>query len=186
MAFWTNLINAIFLPGRPILGSTGVALRDNMIAIAEGAPDAPRISPVALAMPGVTTPVKVSGATYGAFTGLDLIAQLAVYSIGYNTGGSGSASNLQVAFQTGGSAWGSDQTLCSGLITAGCDMFAMFDLVAKTNGGVFRASGTGAQEVNNVNNVTIPDNVTGIRFKYSAAITQRGIGLVALSLGGRT
>ena len=48
MAFWTNLINAIFLPGRPILGSTGVALRDNMIAIAEGAAGAPRIEDAAL------------------------------------------------------------------------------------------------------------------------------------------
>lgn len=40
---WTNLINAIFLPGRPVLGSIGVALRDNPIALAEGAPGAPRI-----------------------------------------------------------------------------------------------------------------------------------------------
>ncbi len=42
MAF-TTLINALFLPGRPILGSTGQALRDNIAATAEGATGAPRV-----------------------------------------------------------------------------------------------------------------------------------------------
>lgn len=49
MAFWTNLINALFLPGRPILGSTGIALRDNIIAITEGADGAPRLRGKAVA-----------------------------------------------------------------------------------------------------------------------------------------
>lgn len=35
MASWTALLNALFLPGKPILGSTGVALRDNLQAYAE-------------------------------------------------------------------------------------------------------------------------------------------------------
>ena len=38
---WTSLVNALFLPGKKILGSTGMALRDNAIAIAEGASGAP-------------------------------------------------------------------------------------------------------------------------------------------------
>lgn len=42
MAF-TALINALFLPGKPILGSTGLALRDNIAATAEGATGAPRV-----------------------------------------------------------------------------------------------------------------------------------------------
>jgi len=40
---WTTLINSIFLPGKKILGSTGMALRDNPVAIAEGATGAPRV-----------------------------------------------------------------------------------------------------------------------------------------------
>lgn len=35
MASWTTLINALFIPGKPILGSTGVSLRDNLQAYAE-------------------------------------------------------------------------------------------------------------------------------------------------------
>ncbi len=37
MAF-TTLINALFLPGKPILGSTGLALRDNLDAFMAGDP----------------------------------------------------------------------------------------------------------------------------------------------------
>lgn len=33
---WTTLINALFLPGKKILGSTGMALRDNIIAVLMG------------------------------------------------------------------------------------------------------------------------------------------------------
>jgi len=43
MASWTTLLNAIFLVGKPITSASGLALRDNPISIAEGAPGAPRI-----------------------------------------------------------------------------------------------------------------------------------------------
>lgn len=33
---WTTLLNALFLPGKPIIGATGAALRDNIIAAFEG------------------------------------------------------------------------------------------------------------------------------------------------------
>lgn len=36
MASWTELLNSIFLVGKPITSSTGLALRDNAIAISEG------------------------------------------------------------------------------------------------------------------------------------------------------
>jgi hypothetical protein len=38
---WTTLLNAVFLPGKPILGSTGAALRDNIPAAAHGEAGAP-------------------------------------------------------------------------------------------------------------------------------------------------
>ena len=41
MASWTTLLNAIFLVGKPITSASGLALRDNPISIAEGAPGAP-------------------------------------------------------------------------------------------------------------------------------------------------
>jgi hypothetical protein len=41
MALFTTLLNAVFLPGRPILGSTGIAFRDNIVAGLECDPTAP-------------------------------------------------------------------------------------------------------------------------------------------------
>jgi len=41
MAVWTTLVNSLFLPGKKILGSTGMALRDNLIAVFEGDTTAP-------------------------------------------------------------------------------------------------------------------------------------------------
>lgn len=38
MTAFTTLLNALFIPGKPILGSTGSALRDNALAIAEADP----------------------------------------------------------------------------------------------------------------------------------------------------
>lgn len=43
MATWTNITDAALEPGRPIRSVDGLALRDNAIAIAEGAVGAPRI-----------------------------------------------------------------------------------------------------------------------------------------------
>jgi hypothetical protein len=40
---WTTLLNALFLPGKPILGSTGAALRDNILAVPKGEAGAERI-----------------------------------------------------------------------------------------------------------------------------------------------
>ena len=51
MSAWTNLINALFLPQKPILGSIGLALRDNVVALAAGSAGAPRIQTAALQPP---------------------------------------------------------------------------------------------------------------------------------------
>ena len=46
MTAWTTLLNALFIPGKPILGSTGAALRDNLAATMEGAAGAPHVQGV--------------------------------------------------------------------------------------------------------------------------------------------
>ena len=51
MTAFTTLLNALFIPGKPILGSTGSALRDNAIAMFEGDPSAPKLKLAALENP---------------------------------------------------------------------------------------------------------------------------------------
>ena len=46
MATWTNIPDSSIEPGKPIRSIDGIALRDNPIAIAEGASGAPRINPI--------------------------------------------------------------------------------------------------------------------------------------------
>lgn len=45
---WTTLLNAIFAVDKPITSSTGLALRDNPVAIANGDAGAPRIQDAAM------------------------------------------------------------------------------------------------------------------------------------------
>ena len=62
MADWTNIANTALQPGAPVRSIDGVALRDNPIAIAEGAAGAPRIA-------GQTGPaVQTNGIFDGAVT----------------------------------------------------------------------------------------------------------------------
>ena len=48
MADWTTIPDSSIEPGKPIRSIDGLALRDNPIAIAEGAPGAPRLADAAL------------------------------------------------------------------------------------------------------------------------------------------
>jgi len=55
MSDWTTIANSTIAEGEPIRASTHLALRDNPIAIAEGRPNAPRVSPWAMAGVAVST-----------------------------------------------------------------------------------------------------------------------------------
>ena len=48
MATWTTITDATLEPGKPIRSVDGLALRDNVTALAEGAAGAPRIAAAAL------------------------------------------------------------------------------------------------------------------------------------------
>ncbi|NBW12552.1 MAG: hypothetical protein EBR82_31455, partial [Caulobacteraceae bacterium] len=48
MTSYTTIPDATFLASKPILGSTGIAMRDNPLAMFEGATGAPRLQPLAL------------------------------------------------------------------------------------------------------------------------------------------
>ena len=48
MASWTTIPDSALQPGAPVRSLDGIALRDNAIAIAEGASGAPRIANIAL------------------------------------------------------------------------------------------------------------------------------------------
>ena len=62
MTTYTAHADALFDPDKPILGSTQLEQRDNLIAVAEGGTDAPRIRGLALAGPADVPTITVSAA----------------------------------------------------------------------------------------------------------------------------
>ncbi len=104
---WTTLLNALFLVGKPITSAIGLALRDNMVAIAEGATGAPRIQPRALATyagradltPGSGSPTPV------AFIGLDPQAVLLIDCYVASTNEGASLSLQMSGSGDGGDTW---------------------------------------------------------------------------------
>ena len=66
MATWTTLPDASLEPGKPIRSIDGLALRDNPIAISEGAAGAPQIQTAALVSNERMTTANVLNATAAA------------------------------------------------------------------------------------------------------------------------
>lgn len=69
MASWTTLPDASLEPGKPIRSIDGLALRDNPIAISEGAVGAPKIQTAALITGEQMTTANVLNATAAADAG---------------------------------------------------------------------------------------------------------------------
>lgn len=109
MADWTNIPNGNIETGKPIRAIDGRALRDNPIAIAEGAAGAPRI--VALAMAGGRSLPTIGAAdlSYAAITGLAAAREIGGFMQTMYSGGS---SSFAISLSSNnGSSWGGDQTL---------------------------------------------------------------------------
>jgi hypothetical protein len=70
MATWTNVSNTVLEPGDPIRSVDIIAIKENVIALSEGASGAPKIQSAAIGFPYVTT---LNGET-GAITNTNLNA----------------------------------------------------------------------------------------------------------------
>lgn len=157
MALWTNLINALFLPGRPILGSTGIALRDNIQAVAEGAPDAPRLRPKALAdntliFGPVSSAIALAATDLGGIKRIHFRADKPNTNVGF----------LQVSFSAdNGSTWGGWQQASA---SSSAVALGWIDLQLRTS-SVF-SSTTSAPFV--PSSPAIPVGANAIRFRESA------------------
>ena len=108
MADWTNIANTALQPGAPVRSIDGVALRDNPIAIAEGAAGAPRIETNAIQNSAVTSAKLATGTnerdwvlarTAGASTGAVGTYAFLVKTTGgaLGAGGTIAGSNLRYA-----------------------------------------------------------------------------------------
>ena len=113
MATWTTLPDASLEPGKPIRSIDGLALRDNPVAITEGAVGAPKIQTAALITGEQMTTANVLNATAGASVGAvgtyDFLRYVIPASATVNPGDTIAGSSLNYAgeFGTGASIGGS-------------------------------------------------------------------------------
>ena len=114
MATWTNIPDSNIEPGKPIRSIDGLALRDNPIAIAEGASGAPRIEDAALDTTVTSAGTdwvlaRTAGASVGAVGTYALLGRSATdgqFSLGQTLAGSGL--RYFAARSTAGSSFSAD------------------------------------------------------------------------------
>lgn len=186
MADYTEILDDELVPDAPIPSILGFRWRDNPIAIAEGAPNAPRIAPRALQAPGVVSGA-ISGTTWVAFTGLDDIRQI---RFDLATNQSGSSVAYEVAFSAdGGSTWGSGQTLITPATNAGIILCGHIDLVtgAAATAGIHFITNAASSIVDSgiATTLTVPANCNAIRFRFTGGVARTGR-IFITPIGGRS
>lgn len=140
MADWTDIPDTTLEPGAPAKGRDARFLRDNPIAIAEGAPGAPRIQTPALDS-GVVTNAKVANGTLGAEkfqSGTDerdwVLARTAAASLG-------AVGTYALMRQTSGAAVSSGGTIAGSNLTFSNASDGENGLGASTASGTWRLMG---------------------------------------------
>lgn len=105
MADYTEILDDEILPDSPGTSTLFFRLRDNPEAIAEGAPDAPRIAAIAMGG-GQLLPYLAGGAAVDvALIDLDLISEINIHTVNL-------VGTLDISLSdNNGSSWGSRQTV---------------------------------------------------------------------------
>ena len=138
MADWTNLPDTTFEPGAPAKGRDMRFLRDNPIAIAEGAPGAPRIQTDGIANSAVTAPKLTSSERMTTANVTDRIAGSGANGVGTYAMCATSSTN-QIDASSGTTFSGSWLRFASLRVTSGGDVG--FDL-GGTPSGTWRLMGS--------------------------------------------
>jgi hypothetical protein len=170
---WTNLVNALFLPGKKILGSTGMALRDNAISIAEGDINAPKVRGSAVLL--ARSFLNITGTAQAGWTDLDRVKVMR-FDFSQTTGAVGA--DIQFRFSTnGGSSWSAYQAITT--LASATNSTAVGTLWLDLPSGDFQLFGFRATTapgspvfINSNGTVTsLGAGVNGLQFRNSAATT---------------
>ena len=118
MAEWTNIPDDVLEPGKPIRSVDAIALRDNPVAIAEGAAGAPRVLPSTAIdwAASINTAAerdwvlsRTAGASVGAVGTYAWLGETAT-NTSTAPGGTRAGSALRYAGVIGTSSWGGAET----------------------------------------------------------------------------
>lgn len=176
MTAWTTISNLLVAVGAKPFATTMQALRDNPIAIAEGASGAPRVQP--LAMVGFAANVEHVGTTPDSvvFTYPCERLRVAVHIVGRNTSGS---SNFRIrASSDGGATWGAYSNIVDVAQISGSTAQFMGELEISMTSGIWsfaytRSNSTGSvcQVFRGAATMSVLSGANAIEFSFSAAGT---------------
>lgn len=136
-----------YLPGQPLTSAKAISFHENLDAVAEGAPDAPRNAARANAFSTYMVYKRRSGnaSEISAWTGLDTLA-IAQVITSWFASNDDSGFDIDVTTRIRGSAdggvtWGAWQTLDDNSITRGNTDNKMYYIVVNLSTGTVRVSG---------------------------------------------
>lgn len=157
MADWTTIADTAVDPDAPVTSELGYAWRDNPIAIAEGAPDAPKVSAVAQSHDFWLSRQQVVNDGGGApiWTDLDRVRMLQlVYERNHG-------SNIFISFSAdNGTSFGSEQTLAM-------DSVVINRVWLDLESGEYEAFAGDGSGVNRAT-LTVPSNVNAFRLRLQS------------------
>jgi len=174
MADWVDITDTQLDPDAPLTSQLAYAgMRDNLIAVTEGAAGAPRVQAVGL-QTGYLANIVVSGPSP-----VNVLDIGSVKRVRLNTGvaftSTSGLSNFQVRFSAdNGVNWGSYQTLFATQAIGSVATAGGVSVEIDTETGAFFAAGVyagsgGGQTVNSTGTLTVPSNVNAISFRMSVA-----------------
>ena len=183
MADWTTLPNlAVGVGGLPS-GTTVTALRDNPIAIAEGAPGAPKVQGVALDKTCLGVISRNNSNSPIGFSGLDDCR--GVFLTGYLGARSGvfDARTVQIRYSSdNGATWGAYQDLLTAATNSGNIYGPAMIHVDLVSGQIAMAIG----EIPNViqTSTTVPPNVNAFQIRWVSSISGNRFSFIGFLIGG--
>lgn len=159
MADYTEILDDEILPDSPGTSILFFRLRDNPEAIAEGAPDAPRVAVRALAPGGRSLPVlDVAAITWGAIINLDDVGEIGGWMAAGVTAGGGGTFQASLS-DDNGSNWSAAATLATWPTTGSTSGLISINLMT----GDFSF-------FNNTGTITLPTGpVNAVRFRTTGA-----------------
>lgn len=179
MTDWTELTDAGLLPGQPATSAQGLALRDNPVAIAEGAEDAPKVQGQALDV--YKGGAVLTDGTAEEFTGLDR-AKI-IFVSGVITGTSGTPTVFQISVSDDdGATWGSWESITGSSSSNAAAFDVHIDL--ETGDTLVRSNVPALPAVTySAGTITVPTNVNAVRFRRNGG-TPSTTGFSMTLMGG--
>lgn len=190
MADWKNIPDTDVDPDAPVTSELMYALRDNPVALAEGAVGAPRVMGIALNTFLAHQSKNMTQSDPIAFVGLDGIGEVLI-AFSCTGGGSAADQTLQVSLTNdNGSTWSNWVGLTG--YTINKDSGSSFLFTISVNNGnaimMFGSYGTAVIRSGNiVNSITgIPTGANGFRFRQSSSVSVGSASVACWAIGGVT